>query len=235
MMKPKRKKTKAQHAKLQTFLDAAIVIVILLIIITLVGFPNPAAKKTLGVEKTNPITNAAANNLYAFPLSTPSAGIFSPTLEPPTPTPTPNLHFRHSKWFFSFDMAAGATAYETKPEEPKLVENSLGGAYVELSDRLYAEFAIVQPFGQNLDQYYYNRMSMIFNEKILETKIATFSATLKGYEARLQDMETKEKKIILYLPFRGNQFFEIEAVFPQKKHEKEEEVFFKMVETLKNY
>jgi hypothetical protein len=229
-------KKSAKHGKLQFYLDMAIIMVILLIIAMLVSLPNQPTKKTLAIEKINSVVNSiAGNNMYVFPISTPSAGIFSPTLPPPTPTPTPNLRFRHSKWFFSFDMPVEATAYETVPEEPKLVENSIGGAYVEIPDKLYAEFAIVQPFGQNLDQYYHNRMSMIFNEKILEEKTATFSGTLKGYETRLENAETKEKKIILYLSFRGNQFFEIEADFPQKKHDKEEKMFFKMVETLKNY
>ncbi len=118
---------------------------------------------------------------------------------------------------------------------PKLVENSIGGVYFEIPNRLYVEIAVVQPLGQNLEQYYYNRMAMTFNEKILDQKTASISATLAGYEADLEDAATNERKILLFLPFRGNQFFEIESVFPKKKHDKEKKMFFQMVESLKNY
>ncbi len=247
MPKKVRKTASAYQIKKRLcFKNLAFFAAIFLIIISVIGaafslsIDTPWAKnssKTSAFPQNIIATNSAFN---MFLLGTESSRLTSsfeiPTpTQTPIPTPTPNLHFRHSKWFFSFDQPRKATVYETDPVSPKLVENSMGGVYIEIKNKLYAEIAIVQPQGQNLGQYFYNRMANIFDSEILGEKTATFSGVLKGYEARLKNNQTQQESILLFLPFRGSQFFEIVGTFPKRKHAAEQETFFKMIETLRAY
>ncbi len=238
-----KKKITKIRVRVSFYKDILLITAFFLILISLAGLiasVSPKNQFPIGAKNKNTLGEAiASNSIFGFfPLSSSASGRPStPTPVPPSPTPTPITHFRHSKWFFSFDLprVKNFTIYETDPSVPKLVENSIGSVYFEIPNRLYTEIAVVQPLGQNLEQYYYNRMAMIFNETILDQKTASISAQLAGFEADLEDSTTGERKILLFLPFRGSQFFEIEAVFPKKKHDKEKKMFFQMVETLKNY
>lgn len=153
----------------------------------------------------------------------------------PSPTPTPIQFFKHSKFGFSFEIPENGKVKETDPSNIIFVENSSGGAFVEIPNRLQVEVAVVNLQGLNIFQYYHNRLATIFSDKIIGFQDATESASLKGYEIFLQNGFSKQKKTLMFLNFRGNQILEIETVYLKTKNEKEEQIFKRLIETLKTY
>lgn len=153
----------------------------------------------------------------------------------PTPTPTPMQTFRHSRFRFSFDVPVGATVQELDPNTAHLVENAIAGAQVEAPGIFTAEIAVVETPGLRLEQYFQNRISMIFDETVVEAREASMSATLHGFRAYLENYTSHKDEILLFLPFRGSQIFEIAAVFKKEVALEAETALLKMVGTLKNY
>lgn len=238
---PKYKSTQKSHEKnLLTPKKILFVIAFFLIVIGLAGLISSSSKNSMPVV---PKTENLISNLN-FPTSATSSSTIYNVLASSTakleqyitPTPTPQTFFRHSKWFFSFEVPEGGTAVETDPNNVVLVANSAGGALVEIPGKLQIEIAVVKLEGLSLFQYYNNRLATIFDEKILKTQPSSESATLKGgYEVLLQDKINTARKTIYFLPLRGNTIFEIEVVYLGGRYKSQEKNVEKILQSLKPY
>lgn len=235
-------KSNNKFSKINFLNPKKILFVIASILIT-IGLAGLTASSSKNKAQGIPQTQNLISNLN-FPTSATSSSAIYDVLasstakleEYLTPTPTPQISFRHSKWFFSFEVPEGATAVETDPNIIILVANSAGGALVEIPGKLQVEIAVVKLEGLTLLQYYNNRLATIFDEKILKTQPSSESATLKGgYEVFLQDKINFARKTIYFLPLRGNTIFEIEADYLGGRYKSEEKNVEKILQTLKPY
>jgi hypothetical protein len=198
------------------------------------GKPYSLNIKGASVTKTFPFKSSSSTHGFNVLSSTTSA---LKKLIPPTETPTPTQEtsFHHSKLGFSFNIPKNATVTETTPDNIILVANSGGGALIEIPELLKMEIGVVNLQNMNIFQYYHNRLATIFDNKIISFQDATESGSLKGYEVFLKNADTKEDKTLMFLGFKGNQIFEIEAVYLKKNHEEETQIFQTLISSLKPY
>ena len=213
-----------------------ILISILIIAISIAGIAGEKPVSKISAAGASPSKFAESGfNVLSESTGSSQFELFAPT-ETPTPTPTPILKFKHPILGFSFDVPKNAQVLEMDVNLPHLVENAIAGAEVEIDNLFSAEIGVVSLFGQSLEQYFNNRTSMMFEEKIVDSGLATPSASLqKGYFARAQVEETVQEELWFFLPYRGSQIFEIVGVWEKRKSKAAELEFKKIVESLKPY
>lgn len=207
-------------------LTVAAFVLIFLSIISLAS-SNIAVKRKTTVPEFFPILATAPASIF-YPNWQPL-----PTLTPTlTPTPTPAPFFHHQALGFSLDLIEETKAEENNGNAIKFVENSIGGVFLKKENRFEADIAVVSPNGLSLDQYANNRLAMIYDATVVKSKTATTSSTLSGFEVKLRKFDNKKNYYLIFLPFRGNQYFEIEAVCQNPQGE---QLFRQILNTLKPY
>lgn len=233
---------KNNNGSISEYRNLLLAVSFILIIAGLVGGITSSIQKKKNNSKTFPLLNFPENlNIFQKPdnskkniLNVLSASATS-ILDVPSPTPTPLSTFRQNKFQFSFEVPNNATVRETDPNQTILVANSGGGAFIEIPEKLQVEIAVVKLLGLNIDKYYANRLAMIFDETIQKTQESTESANQKKYEIKLRKNDTLQDETLILLPFRGDQIFEIQAIFQNPNHVKEDKILDNLIKSLKPY